>query len=192
MRCILFVLLSVLIGTVHSQGQQVAGYALTLTHDTIKLYGSSVSLSAATVDYTDADGKSKSIKQSKLSELYLGSEHFINSPISSLGMDRLQRIVMMNEKYMLTSYFGGSKWVFYVYDRRTKEAIVKKLSHDANPKADLKSLDKYIVPYFRDCPDAIEAIRSVIDKTSYHEPRGVVMDRMFRNVSNYDCTGSAD
>jgi hypothetical protein len=186
------VLLFICIGIGNTQGQRPGSYGLTLDHDTVWMYGTSVSLSAASVTYYDVDSKERNIKQNKLSDLYLGDEHFINSPISSLGMDRLQRIVMVNEKYMLTSYFGGSKWVFYVYDRNTKEALVKKVKHDANSKADLKSVDKYILPYFHDCPDAIAFIRKGINKKSYHEPPGVIMDRMFRGISNYDCANPGE
>lgn len=186
MRTLLLLPFFALLGLSNSQGQ-IAGFAVTLKHDTILLYGTKVSMSAADVTYDDADGRSRSIKQSKLSDLYLGVHHFINSPISSLGMDRLQRIVMKNERYMLTSYFGGSKWVYYIYDKRTKEALVKKVTHSANAKNDLKSMDKYILPYFKDCPDALQAIRSGLTKEAYKETRYEVVDRMFGVVSNYDC-----
>ena len=191
MRTLLLVPFLALIGVSNSQSQ-IAGFAVTLKHDTILLYGTSVSMSAADVTYDDENGKARSIKQSKLSDLYLGVHHFINSPISSLGMDRLQRIVMENERYMLTSYFGGSKWVYYVYDKRTKEALVKKVTHSVKAKNDLKSMDEYILPYFKDCPDALQAIRAGISKEAYKETRYDVVDRMLGSVSNYDCVTAGE
>lgn len=187
MRALLLLPFLAFIGVSNSQGQ-IAGFAITLEHDTIHLYGTKVSMSAAHVTYDDADGKLQSIRQRKLSDLYLGVHHFINSPISSMGMDRLHRIVMENERYMLTSYFGGSKWVYYVFDKRTKEALVKKVTHSVKPKPDLKSLDKNILPYFKDCPDALQAIRNGITKEGYRATYYGVVDVMLGGVSNYDCS----
>lgn len=187
MRYILFVLLVAVAGINHTQGQRLVGFAVSFEHDTTLLYNS-VSLSDNWVNSYDVNNKGQSIKQKGLREMYVGGDHYINSDNYDMSVDRLQRIVLMNDKYLLTSYFASIKFVFYVYDRRTKERIVKEQKYNVSPKKDQKLLDEHILPYFHDCPDGINAIRNGIGKEKSYDFSHGPQDYMFSNLSNQDCS----
>jgi hypothetical protein len=193
MRFLFFALLLVFSGMNRSQGQEATGFAVTFKHDTVKFYHSSVSLSDVVVSYLDVNFKEHYIKQQNVMDMYFGADHYINSQTYNMGMKRLQRIVMMNDKYLLTSCLSRFEFVFYIYDRNTKEALVKKVGYGRRPKADLKSLDKYILPYFHDCPEVIEDIRKRLNTlTAYDVSSAGFNDFMFTNLSGFNCASSSN
>jgi hypothetical protein len=172
----------------------VVGYAITLEGDTILFHhkpsekeeAAKLTMTAASVDYVDAEGKTRSLKQADLREMRFGGHRFMNLPIYSMGMDRMQRVVMENDRYILTSYFGNL-WTFYIFNKRSMEAEEKKMNHSFKPKSDLKSLDKVISRYFGDCNEAMTAIRDQISTTDYRKNAQNGWDSMFGSVSNYIC-----
>jgi hypothetical protein len=147
-------------------------------------------MGAQFLTFYDINNKVVTVKQSKWKDMYLGDSHFINNSIASMGMNRLQRIVMQNDRYLLTTYFGGSKWVFYIYNRNTMEAVVKKAEHSKSQKRDLKSLDEVLSQYFGDCTEALAVIRKTIQSTDYRPGQRGIDEVMFKDITNYDCSAA--
>lgn len=193
MRFLFFALLLAVSGTNRAQGQEVSGFAVTFKQDTIKFYHSSVSLSDVVVLYIDANYKEQYVKQQNVMDMYFGADHYINSQTYNMGIKRLQRIVMMNDRYLLTSCLSRFGYVFFIYDRNTKEALVRKVEYGRKPKADLKTLDTYILPYFHDCPEVIDDIRQRLNNlTAYDISSGGFNDVMFTSLSIYNCASSGN
>ena len=192
MRFLFFALLLAVSGTNRAQGQEVTGFAVTFKNDTLKFYHSSVSMSDVVVSYIDANYKEQYVKQQNVMDMYFGSDHYINSQTYNMGIKRLRRIVMMNDRYLLTSCLSRLGYVFFIYDRNTKEALVRKVGYGVKPQADLQLLDKYILPYFHDCPEVIEDIRTRLSNMKTFVERKGFNDVMFTNLSIYNCASSGN
>ena len=194
MRILLFSLLCSLASMAFAQTPNLLGYGVTVDGDTVWMYGSCISMGCQFVNFNDVNYKEVSMKQSKLREMYTGDSHFINHQLGNIGMKRLQRIVMQNDKYLLTTYFGGPKWLFYIYNRNTMEPVVNKVEHSKSQKQDQKSLDEILSQYFGDCIEALAAIRNSIQTTDYRSGHRGIDEIMFKSITNYDCsaTGKSD
>jgi hypothetical protein len=217
MRILLVTLLLPLLAA-HRVPQAVVAYAITLNGDTLKFHDLrpeiqtlspihfaakgvlsqhaselSFSLSSKWVMYHDERGKKRMVKQEELKDLYFKKDHFINSSIRYTGKPHLERIVMQNKSYILTSSYDGgrqSPWSFNIYDKSTGEAVVNGVTHTKTAEQDLGSLDNVITKYFPDCTEALDAIRSKIVNVpgryakSYN---GKDRDIMFSEVTDYSC-----
>jgi hypothetical protein len=183
-----------------AQEKQI-GFAVTMKGDTMRFYRDAwiadsippdLHLTATTVIYQDAKGQVREVRQSKLKDLYFGDHHFINNPLHSMGENRLQRVVMKNDKYLLTTSYGntnsfGNSWMLYIYDRHTMKALVSRIKHSSNKERDMSTLYEVVAPYFGECGDAMAHIRSTIGATDYWSAKIAVEDVMFGDISNFTC-----
>lgn len=166
-------------------GQEPIGRAIMVSGDTIPFYKNAMVFSDV-INY-DTDNKNELIHAKDVQVVYMGNQRYIPIRMWS-GSVEFHRVVMFNEKYMLTVHALSMGLAFSVYESSTQKRI-KTEDHSIFAKADLKKLDKYIVPYFGDCTEAIETIRNGISKEQYEE-LGYRHDKMFRAVSDFDCTKS--
>ncbi len=182
------------------QTQDSLGYFVRQEGDTVIMYSdprehrnpvarsSGLEMSAEFINYFDKVKKQpREEKQKRIKELHFGNRAFINLPIASLGMDRLQEVVMANDRYVLTSYYGGTKFVLYIYDITSMEVVVKKLEHSDKEKDDRSTLNNVIKKYFPECPKAIELIEKGIKDWHNKETRRTGGTTIFQYISNYDC-----
>lgn len=180
--------------------QDPVGYFIRQAGDTVLIYpapskdGSDVSLTAETISYYERGAKKpETEKQKGIKEFHYGGRVFVNLPIASLGMDRLQEVIIRYDRYLLTSYFSRIQ-VLYVYDMKTMEAVVKKKEHSFGEDQDRALLSNIIRKYFGGCTEAIAAMEKGLaeeyeketgkwSRTSPEKPR------LFKYVSNYECRG---
>jgi len=189
MRLFLIALLCSTASMAFAQAPNPDGYGVTFKGDTVWIYGP-VSMGAQFLTFYDINNKEVTESQSKLKDMYLGDSHFINNSIGSMGMKRLQRVVLQNDKYILTTYFGGPKWMYYIYNRNTMETEVNKKEHSKSQKHDLKSLDEVLSQYFGDCTEALAVIRNSIQTSDYRAGYRGIDEIMFKNITNYDCSAA--
>jgi hypothetical protein len=166
-------------------GQKPTEFAVTFTNDTILLQAP-YEYHFQAVSYVDAAGKKRKLGPGKIKEVYLGSTHYLSLPTFGGGRNILQRLVMMNERYLLASYCGSEDCKFNIYDRRTNEHMVKMITHSSYLKHDIRSFDKYLTPYFGDCPEILQIIKRGISREEYNKLT-TERDQMLGKVSNFDC-----
>lgn len=197
----LFVLVLLIPFHLLGQTQDSLGYFVRQEGDTVIMYSdprkhsnpvakpSGLEMSAQFINYFDKVKKQQPRQESQkqIKELHFGNRVFINLPIASLGMDRLQEVIMANDRYVLTSYYGGTKFVLYIYDITSMEVVVKKLEHSDKEKKDLSTLNNVIKKYFTECPKAMELIEKGIKDWHNKETRSSGGTTIFQYISNYDC-----
>ncbi len=184
MRPFLFTALLFLLGG-STYCQELTEFAVTYDNDTIALQGPFDPNIPRR--YYSADGKRRKLPHGTIKEIYHGSTHFLDLPFSAAGLKEMQRVVMMNDKYLLASLSTGpTTYRFNLFDRRTNEAVALMVRHSLTYKEDLRNYEEYLVPYFGDCTEILQIIKNSIGKEQYAK---IVLagDKMFRTVSNFDC-----
>lgn len=166
-------------------GQKPTEYAVSFNNDTVILHAP-FNYEFQSVSYVDASGKKRKLGPGKIKEAYLGSTHFLGLPTSRGGPVSLQRVVMMNEKFLLTTIGVGEASKFNIYDRRTHEIVERMVTHSLVLKHDLNNFEKYLISYFGDCPELLQIIKNGLTKENYGKST-YGRDKMFASVSNFDC-----
>ncbi|AVI52188.1 hypothetical protein C5O00_13900 [Pukyongia salina] len=109
-------------------------------------------ISTAKVHYYNEKGKLKKISQAKISELYDGKNYYSRLKIGSVfGLNRLHRIIITSDEYILTEYFSHGAFYYYLFDRKKEEFVYKKIKSVVKSKKDNELADDYIRPYFTNC-----------------------------------------
>lgn len=185
MRLSFYTLVLLLSNAVCTFGQKPTEFAVSFNNDTVVLRAP-FNYEFQSVSYVDAAGKKRKLGPGKIKEAYLGSTHFLGLPTSRGGVVSLQRVVMMNEKYLLTTIGVGEASKFNIYDRRTHDLVERMVTHSLVLKHDLITYDKYLIPYFGDCPEILRIIERGLTKENYGKAT-YTRDKMFASVSNFDC-----
>jgi len=180
-----------------SLAQDPVGYFIHQEGDSVLIYpspdgGGAVTLGSQTISYYQRGAKNpKYENQKNIAEFHYGGRKLVNLPISSLGMDRLQEVIIQNDRYLMTSYFSTNQYL-YVYDLTTMEVLVKKEKHSYGEKRDRELMTNVVTKYFKDCPEAIAAmekgLEEAYEKTYWKSSRHLRGNpRLFAFVSNHTC-----
>jgi len=165
------------------------GESVDLYEKTTKRFVNKVEYHGQTIYYYTEDGKKKSIKHSKVKNMISGVDLYLSLPIYVFKAKRLHRVVAENEKYLLTDYYSVNRYQFYIFDKKSMNAVEKLRFQTYMPEKDIKLIG-VIEKYFSDCPELINKIQSNFDlfynddydiRTS---PRPSVL---FMGISQFKC-----
>ncbi len=179
------------------------GYFITLSGEKVKIYrlpntleavfemgaNSDYALTAERLFYTNEKREVKKIKQKKISELFVGNNYFTRLKIGNVfGFNRLHQVLVQNDKYILTEYFSNGSFYYYLFDKQNEEFIYKKKKSSNKTKNDNKFAEKYLKPYFKNCPDFISQLNENLS-TQYKKTLGstVYISFMTKHISNMKC-----
>lgn len=202
-------LLSIITLLIFSLGysQETVGYAITENNERIEFYQNvqersklaynhliedDVSMTGQFIFYFDKNNKFEKIPHKKIKELNYGHKRFLTLPIS-WSMDRIHEVIAENDKYILTQYYFNGVNYFYVFDKSNMKYLEKKISHSYKANKDSKNFEKYIKPYFSNCPALLKKLKYNIknityrSNAAYKDNSGYADNYLFNGVSNFQC-----
>ncbi len=155
-------------------GAETVNYFITKDGDSVQVKDE-VTMDVQYMYYKDIKGKSRTIPQSKIKKMFIGGRFFINLPIMSMGMTRLQEVIATNRSYILTIYMGNYGYDAYIWNKQY-ENKENKIFVGAK-KFEKKAMDKYIRKYFGSCKELIASMEANIEA-----------DKLFsEGIADYQC-----
>ncbi|CAL68065.1 hypothetical protein [Christiangramia forsetii] len=203
---LLFAIFPILI-SFHSYSQETVGYAITENNERIDFYqnvekrsklaynhviSGDVSMTGQFIFYLDKKNEFRKIPQKKIKELNYGLKRFLTLPLS-WSMDRIHEVIAENDKYLLTQYYFNGVNYLYVFDKSNMKYVEKKISHSYKVKKDSKNFERYIKPYFSNCPELLKKIKFNIENIKYrsnaaYKDNSEYADNyLFNSISNFQC-----
>ncbi|MBV1924241.1 MAG: hypothetical protein KUG68_09470 [Flavobacteriaceae bacterium] len=146
-------------------------------------------LTGASVHYYNAQEEFVNIKQNEVEEMRFGEHLYKSYPISGNSRDRLQKVILENEDYVLTSYFFLVNY-YYIFRKSDNKSVNGKTKHSKKRKMDYKSLEKTLPKYFPECKSVFEQIRKNIKGSDYKIVYGNVAyadNKMFKGIQKVKC-----
>lgn len=191
----------------YGYSQEIVGYAIMENNERIDFYQNvqeksklaynhiiegDVSMTGQFIFYFDKNNRFEKIAQKKIKKLNYGHKRFLPLPIS-WTMDRIHEVIAENEKYLLTQYYFNGVNYFYVFDKSNMKYVEKKISHSFKANKDFKNFEKYIKPYFSNCPALLKKIKYNIENTiyrsnaAYKDDSAYADNYLFNEISNFQC-----
>ncbi|RMA67691.1 hypothetical protein [Ulvibacter antarcticus] len=173
------------------KGEKVEIYRLKNAIEALIEIGSATDygLTAERLFYHDEKGKVIKVKQKKISELFVGNNYYTRLKIgSAFGFNRLHQVIAQNKNYILTEYFSHSSFYYYLFDKNNQVFVYKKQRSSNNTKDDKKFTEKYLKPYFKNCPELISKLDENLSK-EYKKSLGQssYISNLMLGISNFEC-----
>ena len=148
--------------------------------DTVPIFGE-VSKDDFFVHYKDAGGKKASMAQAKITMMAAGGDIFFNLEIAR-HVNRLQKIIATNNKYILTEYDDKNGSFLYVWDKNfvniESRLYCNSVTSTTGPtRYGKKLVNETLAKYFGSCKELIDMLNENL-KTGF----------LTNGISNYQCT----